>query len=74
MTEVVCLGCRERDLLIAALQQQVATLEARVRELEQRLNQNASNSSLPPSHNPPQAPKPVVKKPQAPAKAPPGRA
>jgi transposase len=63
MREAVCSGCRERDLLIAALQQQVVALETRVHELEQRLNQNASNSSLPPSHNPPQAPKPVVKKP-----------
>jgi transposase len=41
----------------------VAELEAKLRELEARLGQNASNSSIPPSANPPQAPPPVVKKP-----------
>jgi transposase len=45
-----------------ALLQVVAQLEARVRDLETRLNNNASNSSLPPSANPLGAPKPVVKK------------
>jgi transposase len=52
------------------LEQQVADLTAqllrmaeRVRDLEARLGQNASNSSLPPSANPPQAPPPVRKRP-----------
>lgn len=45
------------------MQQQLATLTARVRLLEEQLAKNASNSSLPPSANPPQAPKPVVKTP-----------
>jgi transposase len=45
------------------LEQQVAELLARVRDLEARLGQNASNSSIPPSANPPQAPPPVCKKP-----------
>lgn len=49
-----CQGCRE-------LQKRVAELEARLRELEARLGQTSSNSSLPPSLNPPGAPKPVVK-------------
>jgi transposase len=40
----------------------IAQLEQQVRALEARLGQNASNSSLPPSANPPSAPKPVVKK------------
>jgi len=40
----------------------VAELEARLREVEARLNTNASNSSVPPSANPLGAPKPVVKK------------
>ncbi len=70
MVEPLCQGCRERDARIAQLEQQVAllteqlarTLE-RVRDLEARLKQNASNSSLPPSANPPQAPPPVQKKP-----------
>jgi transposase len=39
----------------------VAQLEARVRDLEARLQSNASNSSTPPSANPLGAPKPVVK-------------
>jgi transposase len=50
-----CPGCRARDAIIADLQQRVATLEARA-------GTNSSNSSLPPSANPPGAPKPVIKK------------
>ena len=46
----------------AELLQRIAQLEQTVRELQARLGQNASNSSLPPSANPPDAPKPVVKK------------
>jgi transposase len=45
------------------LQQRVAQLEALVRELQERLNRNSSNSSIPPSANPLDAPKPVVKNP-----------
>ena len=62
MAEPSCPGCIERDAVIAALLERVATLEARVRELEGQLGKNASNSSVPPSANPPGAPKPVVKK------------
>src|SRR5436305_5553959 len=46
----------------AELLERIAQLEQQVRALEARLGQNASNSSLPPSANPPSAPKPVVKK------------
>src|SRR5215813_13437021 len=46
----------------AELLERIAQLEQTVRDLLGRLGQNASNSSLPPSANPPQAPKPVVKK------------
>lgn len=56
MDEPSCAGCRK-------LRKQVAELEARLRELEARLGQNASNSSIPPSANPPQAPPPVRKQP-----------
>jgi transposase len=49
-------GCRER----AAIR---ASLERRVTDLDARLGQNSSNSSLPSSANPPAAPKPVVKAP-----------
>src|SRR5271163_4541635 len=47
----------------AQLQQRVVQLEALVRDLEARLNRNSSNSSIPPSANPLNAPKPVVKNP-----------
>jgi transposase len=40
----------------AALREQNAVLEQRVRELEARLGQNSSNSSRPPSSDPPQVP------------------
>src|SRR6185437_7390944 len=56
MDEPTCPGCRE-------LRERIAQLEARLRELEARLGQNASNSSIPPSANTPQAPAPVQKKP-----------
>jgi transposase len=45
------------------LQERVRALEAEVRDLRARLGQNASNSSLPPSANPADAPQPVVKRP-----------
>ncbi|HEV3259761.1 MAG TPA: IS66 family transposase [Gemmataceae bacterium] len=63
MAELSCPGCRQRDTLIAALQQRIEALGGTVDELQARLGQNASNSSLPPSANPVGAPKPVVKKP-----------
>jgi transposase len=56
MDEPRCPGCRE-------LRKRVAELESRIRDLEARLGQNASNSSIPPSANPPQAPAPVRKQP-----------
>ena len=56
MDEPSCAGCRE-------LLKRIAELDARIRDLEARLGQNASNSSIPPSANPPQAPPPVRKKP-----------
>ncbi len=61
MAESQCPGCRERDAVIAELMAQlakVAELEERVRELEARLNSNSSNSSTPPSADPPGTPKP----------------
>jgi transposase len=54
MAKRECPGCRR-------LQRRVAELEAVVRELQIRLGTNATNSSLPPSANPLDAPKPVVK-------------
>lgn len=63
MSETACPGCRERDAVIATLLQRIEQLEQRVRDLETRLGQNSSNSSLPPSANPPTAQPAVVKKP-----------
>ena len=54
-----CPGCRQRDEIIADLVRRVALLEVRLNAL---LNANSSNSSIPPSANPPGAPAPVQKK------------
>jgi transposase len=45
------------------LLKRIVELEALVRDLQERLNRNSSNSSIPPSANPLNAPKPVVKRP-----------
>jgi hypothetical protein len=45
------------------LRERVHALEAEVRDLQARLGQNACNSSLPPSANPADAPKPIIKQP-----------
>jgi transposase len=55
-----CPGCRERDERIAALEKRVKDLEAKLRQL---LGRHAGNSSIPPSANPPGAPKAVTKEP-----------
>jgi transposase len=62
MVTVPCLGCQERDERIATLERRVAQLEATVHDLSTRLGTNATNSGMPPSANPPGAPKPVTKK------------
>ncbi len=56
MPEPQCQGCRR-------LQRRVEELEALVRELQARLGTNSTNSSVPPSANPLDAPKPVTKEP-----------
>ena len=63
MSEASCPGCAQRDALIEALRRRVEELERLVNDLQARLGANASNSSLPPSANPPQAPPAVVKRP-----------
>jgi hypothetical protein len=47
-----CPGCQRRDALLAQLQRRIDTLEAEVRILRERLGQNATNSSIPPSADP----------------------
>jgi transposase len=63
MAIAACPGCRERDVRLAEWERRVAELEALVRDLTARLGTNSSNSSVPPSANPLNAPKPVVKQP-----------
>src|SRR5437764_14298738 len=63
MATVTCPGCLERDAEVADLKCRVAELEALVRDLTARLGTNATNSSTPPSANPPPAPQPVTKAP-----------
>lgn len=53
-----CPGCRERDQRYATLEKRVQELEAELRLLRGR---NSSNSSMPPSANPPNAVKPAAK-------------
>lgn len=61
MEQEQCPGCREREAKLAEYAARIAALEEQVRELKALLQRNASNSSLPPSANPPGAPKPVIK-------------
>src|SRR5262245_25352515 len=61
MAEQGCPGCLERDKAIAELQRQLDEVRQQLRDLQARVGANASNSSLPPSANPPGAPTPVVK-------------
>ena len=56
-----CPECQRLRRELGAALRRIAELEAPVHELRLRLDRNASNSSIPPSANPPGAPKPVVK-------------
>jgi transposase len=53
-----CPGCRRRDAIVADLRRRLQQLESELQKLRERLGRNATNSSLPPSANPPDAPKP----------------
>jgi hypothetical protein len=52
-----CTGCRQRDETIADLRQRLHAAQDRIRQLEEQLGRNATNSSVPPSANPLDAPK-----------------
>lgn len=58
-----CPECTRLRVALDVALQRIATLEAQLRDLQDRLDRNATNSSCPPSANPPDAPKPVVKTP-----------
>lgn len=69
MATISCPQCEQLQLRLEELeeivrQQQllIDNLKATIDDLKARLNQNATNSSIPPSANPPDAPKPVQKK------------
>ncbi len=51
------------DRLIQVLTTQLEKAENRIKELEEKQGKNSSNSSLPPSANPPGSKKLVIKKP-----------
>jgi transposase len=61
MDAPACPGCRERDARIAEHEARIAALEEELRRLKALVQRNSSNSSLPPSANPPGAAAPVVK-------------
>jgi transposase len=53
---------RELEQRAAALEERLRDVEGQLREARARLGTNATNSFVPPSANPPEAPKPVTKK------------
>ena len=59
----VCPRCVQLEQRIAGLEALVRNLQATVRDLQERLNRNSSNSSIPPSANPLNAPKSAVNNP-----------
>src|SRR5262245_34395356 len=61
MTQPLCPGCRPRDAHITKLERRGTEVKTCVRELRTHTGPIASNSSVPPSANPPSAPPSVVK-------------
>ena len=62
MAEPFCPHCAELQRRVAELEEIVRQQQAAINDLQAKLGQNATNSSIPPSANPLNAPKPVVKK------------
>lgn len=52
-----CPGCQERDAIIQKLRRRLRTCEQRLRQQRERNGRNSTNSSIPPSSNPLDAPK-----------------
>jgi transposase len=57
-TDPRCPGCRQRDERIAGLQQRLQQSENQLQKLREKVTRNSTNSSIPPSANPQDAPKP----------------
>jgi transposase len=57
-TDPRCPGCRQRDERIVDLQQRLQQTENQLQQLREKLTRNSTNSSIPPSANPLNAPKP----------------
>src|SRR3954452_19177377 len=75
MAVSACPHCAELQQRVGELEAIVRQQQAVIQELTAKLGQNAGNSSIPPSANPPGAPKPVVKpKSKRPPGAQPGHA
>jgi transposase len=53
-----CPGCQQRDGTIAKLEHRIRELQQRLQRERERSGRNATNSSVPPSQNPPEAPSP----------------
>ena len=58
-----CPECAQLRAALDGARKQIADLQAELHELRCQLNRNSSNSSSPPSVDPPGAPKPVIKTP-----------
>ncbi len=57
-----CPGCRQRDELIADLRQRLQQTDNQLLKLRDRVSRNSTHSSIPPSANPLDAPKPNADK------------
>jgi transposase len=57
-----CPGCRQRDDIISALRQRLQHTENQLQKLREKIARNSNNSSIPPSANPQNAPKPKTGK------------
>jgi transposase len=61
-TDPRCPGCRQRDGVILELRQRLLQTESELQRLRDRASRNSTNSSIPPSANPPDAPQSQTKK------------
>lgn len=72
MARKKCPNCAKYEAIIASLIERCTALEAKVKELEARLNMNSTNSSKPPSSDGPAKPSPKERSSRVPSGRPPG--